>query len=293
MSAASSKLWNLLSSFDVVHIHQALTVFGCYCAVIARTLNRTVIMTDLGGGENELLLNHGGIQLSDGLLSISAFAKSLIGGYFKGPHEVIIGPVDTEVFRPSLSSIRKTDVLVVGPILPHKGIDRIIDALPSGLPLKVVGRNYHDRYFRLLRKRASGKDVTFITQVGDEDLQALYQSSGLYVQASTYVDVYGNRIQKPELMGLTTLEALASGMPAVVAQTASLPELATDERFTRVFKDREELALVLNEYKSGTWPGPNAGKLAREHTVANYSFDIVGKKIARFYSDVHLARMGE
>ena len=157
-------LWNLLSSFDVIHIHQALTIFGCYCAVIARTLNKTIIMTDLGGGENELLLKHGGIQLSDGLLSISAFAKSLISGYFEGPHEAIIGPVDTKTFRPSLSSIRKTDVLVVGRILPHKGIDRIIDALPSGLPLKVVGRQKlpcHEIRFKLLRKQASGKDVTF------------------------------------------------------------------------------------------------------------------------------------
>jgi glycosyltransferase involved in cell wall biosynthesis len=292
MSAASPKLWNLLSSFDVVHIHQALTVFGCYCAVIARTLNKTIIMTDLGGGENELLLKHGGIQLSDGLLSISAFAKSLLSGYFKGPHEAVIGPVDTGTFRPSHSSTRKTDVLVVGRILPHKGIDRIIDALPSGLPLKVVGRNYHDRYFRLLRKRASGKDVTFITEAGDTDLQALYQTSGLYVQASTYVDVYGSRTQKPELMGLTTLEALASGMPAAVAHAASLPELATDKRFTRIFRDHDELTSVLKEYKSGTWPGPDAGELAREHAVTTYSFDVVGKRIARFYSDVHQARMG-
>jgi len=35
MGAMSRRLWEALNAFDVVHVHQALTFFGCYCAVIA------------------------------------------------------------------------------------------------------------------------------------------------------------------------------------------------------------------------------------------------------------------
>jgi glycosyltransferase involved in cell wall biosynthesis len=161
------------------------------------------------------------------------------------------------------------------------------------LHLKIVGRRYHQEYFKLLSKKARGKDVMFVTDADDLVLRDLYQTSGLYIQASTYVDSYGKYVQKPELMGLTTLEALSSGMPAVVAATASLPELASDDRYSRVFRDVAELGEILIEYKHGAWPEAGAGSLARSHTVLHYSFPVVGEKIARFYADVHRARLVE
>lgn len=292
MSAASPRLWELLLDYDLIHVHQALTLFGCYCAVVARTLGKTMIMTDLGGGENEILLKYGGINLADGLLSISGFAKSLIAGYFKGPHVSIIGPVDTDTFSPGAAHVRTRDALVVGRLLPHKGIDRILEALPPTLHLFVVGRRYHDDYFELLNRKAAGKQVTFITDADDTALKNFYRTCGVYIHASTYTDVYGHRVDKPELMGLTTLEALSSGMPVVVANTASLPELAPDFRFSRVFKSVDHLSQILTEYVDGSWPPESVAELARNHTVQNYSFRVVGERIARFYADVHQRRTG-
>ncbi len=295
MAAMSARLWQALADVDVVHVHQALTFFGCYCAVIARSLNKTLVMTDLGGGENPLLLQHGGLALADGLLSISDFARSLVGAYFRGPHAAIIGPVDTGAFAPpsgasASSGGRPREVLSVGRLLPHKGVDRIIDALPPGLPLRLVGRPYDAEYFALLRERAAGKQVTFVVDADDAALRQCYHAAGLYVHASTFIDCYGRRIAKPELMGLTTLEALASGLPVAVANTASLPELAPDPRFSRVFQDVADLRGILEAFAAGTWPGPDAGDLARRHTVDNYSFPVVGRRIAAFYAELHAAR---
>ncbi len=293
MAAMSHEMWRWLADFDVIHIHQGLTFFGCMSTVMGRSLGKTVIITDLGGGDNTLMLDHGGLGLADGLVSISNFAGTMTRSYFKGPHTALIGPVDTELFAPPPQRQPSREVLSVGRLMPHKGADRIIDALPPGLSLRLVGRPYHPEYFALLQKRAQGKDVTFVTDAGDMELRQCYQNAGLYVHASTFIDVYGKRTAKPELMGLTTLEALASGLPVAVANTASLPELAPDPRFSRVFDDAAGLRAVLEDFAAGRWPAGNAGALARQHAVDRYGFAVFGRSLLAFYAEVHAQRLAQ
>ena len=78
------------------------------------------------------MLQGRGLELFGGILSISRYAHSLVDGYFSGPHEILVGPVDTDRFCPdeTIPRDRKT-VLCVSRILPHKGIDRVIKALPG------------------------------------------------------------------------------------------------------------------------------------------------------------------
>src|SRR5438093_429116 len=70
---------------------------------------------------------------------------------------VIYGGADPRRFYPDPSASRD-GVLFVGRITPHKGIDRLIAALPMGAHLKVVGSAGHDPrpperdYPRLLRR---------------------------------------------------------------------------------------------------------------------------------------------
>ncbi len=88
-AAVSSQLWEALARFDVVHIHQALTAFGCYCMVVARSLGKPIVLTDFGGDCLELMLPHAAIQMASGVLSMSEPAKALVARRFQGPHEVI------------------------------------------------------------------------------------------------------------------------------------------------------------------------------------------------------------
>jgi glycosyltransferase involved in cell wall biosynthesis len=279
-----------LHGFDLIHIHQSMTVFGAYAVSVARSLKIPVIGTDLGGGSYDLMLRGSGIELFDGLVSISNYAAELVGTLFSGPHKVLIGPVDTHRFSPvpEVSSDRHR-VLCVSRIMPHKGLDRVIAALPEGLSLTLVGRVYHDEYYELIRKMANQKDVTILTGATDGELLRLYRTSGLFVQASTTKDIYGNPVSKPELMGLTTLEAMACGLPAVVSNAGSLPELVPDKRFGRVFANHEELCAILRDYANGAWPGPGAGNLARQHVIAEHSMETIGRRLADFYRTVRAA----
>jgi glycosyltransferase involved in cell wall biosynthesis len=287
MAAISGRLWAELADFDLIHVHQSLTFFGAYCAVVAKSLRKILVMTDLGGGNNPLMLGGRGLQLADGLVSISQFSHSLIAPYHRCPHEVVIGPVDTIHFSPSAATReRSKSSICVGRILPHKGIDRIITALPDNLPLTVVGRIYDNKYFQVLKDLSKYKHVTFVSDADDEELLHQYRTATLFLQGSTFRDCFGNSIQKPELMGLTTLEAMACGLPVIVSDAASLPELATDRAFGQVFESEDHLRELFRAYMTGYWPAPNAGILARRHVEEKHSFRAVGHKLATFYTSL-------
>ncbi|GBU16658.1 MULTISPECIES: glycosyltransferase family 4 protein [Methylobacterium] len=284
-NAVSAALWRELTDFDLVHVHQCLTLFGAYSTAIVRSLKIPMIGTDLGGGEDPQMLRGRGVGLLDGVVSISQYAHNLLGSFFKGPHEILIGPIDTERFRAGAARPPRDPrkLICVSRILPHKGIDRVIAALPEGLSLTIVGRVYHQQYYELLLGMAADKDIRFVLDADDSALLALYDAHGIFVQASTARDIYGNDVAKPELMGLTTLEAMSFGLPVVVSDAGSLPELVPDPRFGRVFSDVPTLAAILREVVAGSWPGPNAGDLARAHVVQHHGMETIGHRLADFY----------
>ncbi len=289
MDATAEALWREIEPFDLVHVHQSLTQFGAYATAVAKSLGKPVVLTDLGGGNNRLMLEGRGLALADGIVSISAYAHSFVASLFAGPYEILIGPVDTDRFappaRPPTRAVRR--VICVSRILPHKGIDRIIAALPPGLSLTVVGRVYDEAYYERLRTMAAGKDVTFVHDADDDRLVALYRASDLFAQGSTARDLDGKPIAKPELMGLTTLEAMSCGLAAVVSDAGSLPELIQDERIGRVFSTHADLVDIFADVAAGFWPPPDAAAIARAHVVDRYSFVRVGERLGAFYARVH------
>lgn len=252
---------------------------------IVRSLGVPAIGTDLGGGANNLLLSSQGVELLDGVVSVSRYAHGLIGRLYSGPYEVLIGPVDTDRFRPASGGVAREGrtVLCVSRIMPHKGLDRVIAALPPGLSLVIVGRVDNEPYYQLLQQMAADKVVRFIHEADDDVLIGLYRSSDLFVRASAARDVYGYPVDKPEVISLTTLEAMACGLAAAVSDTGSLPELVPDRRLGRVFAGHHDLSAILHDVVAGVWPDPNAGRLARSHVVSRHGVAAIGRRIAGFY----------
>lgn len=286
MNSLPHDLWPILPNFDLIHLHQALTPFGEYCAAVAASLNIPFIATDLGGGESDLMLTGKGLELAARTISISRYAESFIRRGYSGRTDVVIGPVNTDFFRPGPKvSGYERYAICVSRILPHKGIDQIISALPPELPLVVVGEAYDKRYFDILQDMSRGKRVIFRQGVGDQELLELYRGASLFLQASTYQDIFGNRSNKPELMGLTPLEAMACGLPVILSNVASLPELLPGEEVGRVFGSLGELKGLLDEFVSGRWPRAGVAELARRHVVENYSYSAVGRTFAQIYRE--------
>jgi glycosyltransferase involved in cell wall biosynthesis len=140
---------------------------------------------------------------------------------------IVGGGVDVEALRPE-PGVDRTHALYVGRLLPGKGINYLIEGLPPGVPLRVVGRPYHEEYFALLRTLAHGKPVEFLTGATDDALRACYQSAIVSVLPTVYRDIYGHEYDRPELLGLVLLEAMACGTPVICTRVGAMPEIVED-----------------------------------------------------------------
>ena len=117
-------------------------------------------------------------------------------------------------------------ILFVGTFEPRKNVDGLLAAYarlrlraPDAPRLVLVGRRgwLFESTLRRLRELALEPHVTLLTELAETDLPALYRGAALFVLLSHY-----------EGFGLTVLEAMGCGVPAVIANRPSLPEIAGD-----------------------------------------------------------------
>lgn len=279
-SLDADKLTARLRPADAIYVHQCLTPVGLFVAAHGRLLGKRVFGSDAGAGEAPLLaLNPDIMAIYDGVHAISAFAAAAFVG-FPVPVHIVPGPVDTTLHQPPPDDAAPRDrrlVVSVGRILPHKGHERTIRALPPGMSLVIVGQPYDQEYLAYLRIVAEGKDVTFADWLDDAQVRALLHRAGIFVHASTHVDYRGHYAHKPELLGLAPLEALASGTQALVSDAACLPELAVLPGCL-VFRDEAELSDLMRAAASGELPQIEAGEMHRV-VDAGYGLARVGARL--------------
>jgi glycosyltransferase involved in cell wall biosynthesis len=133
---------------------------------------------------------------------------------------------ETRATLSALDLVHGQYVLAVGTIEPRKNIGHVVAAyarLPERLrtryPLVIAGASGWratdlERELHALMARG---EVRFLGHVPDEDLPILYAGARAFVFASVY-----------EGFGLPPLEAMASGVPVLVADRAALPEVTAD-----------------------------------------------------------------
>lgn len=127
--------------------------------------------------------------------------------------------------RPQLEHQNLGPLSSEGRILPHKGIDILIRALPHGMRLDIVGRPYHEDYFRHLQSIASGKLVNFKIALNYADTLAAYRRAVCVLLQSVYTTMYGDYTPVPELLGQTLLEGMACGLPAICTDAGAMSEI--------------------------------------------------------------------
>ncbi len=232
-----------IAKADVVHVHQWETIVANQCVVLGRLLGKRTFATDCGGsGPNfwrTLRLHH---HLT-GFIALSRFGATFYPE-MQDRTRVSLGGVDTTRFSPDDRVEREPRAVFVGRLLPHKGIDRVIDALPATMPLLVIGRPYDPHYRRLLDDKARGKQVEFREDVDDKALITAYRSSRVALLPSVYRPISGPRAVKSELLGLTLLEAMACATPVICTDVGGMPELVEHEQNGFVIDPADPSAIV-------------------------------------------------
>ncbi len=127
----------------------------------------------------------------------------------------------TQAAVPVVKLVNKEFILYVGRPLPHKNLERLIEAFGllkssrSKLQLVLVGKK--DKLYKRLEKSIKDlgiRDVHITGFVSEGQLRWLYQNTAAYVFPSL-----------SEGFGLPGLEAMAHGAPVVASHATCLPEI--------------------------------------------------------------------
>jgi glycosyltransferase involved in cell wall biosynthesis len=130
-------------------------------------------------------------------------------------------------------------LLFLGTLEPRKDVPTLLRAFAAvrashpGLLLALVGRRgwLYEPIFDTIEALGLQRDVRTIEDAANADLPPLFDGASAFALPSLY-----------EGFGLPALEALARGVPTVVADTSSLPEVVGDAALRHPPGDHEALA---------------------------------------------------
>ncbi len=279
-----------LDGAEMIHAHQMRATPVRLAAVVAALRRLPIAVTDHGLGPG----GWGGLlpRLFDLFLCVSEeSARSL-----RAPPQktrVIYGGCDPQRFTPDPNGVRE-GILFVGRLTPHKGIDRLLRALPEGARLTIAGTGGHDPsgrergYVDLLHALARDKDVNFVDAPGDDELVALYRSARVFVLPSVTRTCYGRDVAISELLGLAAIEAMSSGTPVICSRVGGLPEVVAHGETGYLVEpgDTDELRDRIRELLSDPQRAAKMGSAAREVVVQRFTWDACAARCLTAYEEL-------
>lgn len=270
----------------VAHCHQRFTTTSTSTAALCRLMQRKVFVTDHGGGGSDIAGRFPAIaNWYTGHLHVSNYSRQVAGHAEYKRARVIYGGIDCEKFSPSATTSKESLVVYVGRILPHKGINDLIEALPPGLNLEIIGRPYHERFQADLRRLAEGKAIRFREDCTDAEIVQAYRRARAIVLPSVYRDMYGGETRVPELLGQTLLEGMACDAAGICTDVASMPEIITDgvNGFVVPPNNPAELKKRLEQIRDDAAEAIRLGKAARQTVLDRFAWPGVVRRCLEQY----------
>lgn len=227
------------------------------------------------------------------VLAVSNFIREHAEAQYPGVRsksQTVYNGVDTGLFRPD-GEPEDPPILYVGRVEERKGVHVLVEAFEQVISrqrpnarLRIVGPHSYwaaqpSPYYQAIVERC--KNHPRIELIGptydDQALAAIYRDSTCTVVPSVF----------PEALGLTALEAQASGVPVVVSDAGGLPETVSAGTSGLVFANGNAgqlaeavLSIIGNRDRRRTM-----GAAARAWVMARFSWDLIATELERTYAE--------
>ncbi|MFJ7204611.1 glycosyltransferase family 4 protein [Streptomyces sp. NPDC098789] len=214
----------------------------------------------------------------------------------------LVPAVDADAYRPDpdagaalraeLGLEGKRIILCVARLVPRKGQDKLIEAMPlirrqvPDAVLLVVGQGPHEARLRKLALRHGGEDaVRFVGGKTHRETPRYYAAADVFAMPC--------RTRKGGLeaegLGIVFLEAAASGLPVVVGASGGAPDTVVDGTTGRVVDgtDPVVVAAVLTRLLLDAGRAAQMGAAGREWARESWSWDAQAQHLTRLLDPAH------
>lgn len=246
------------------------------------------------------------LRRADRLYAVSSYTADVLRGLVgaRGPAVALLrNGVDLDRFRPDVDSTAvrarhslgsAPTIVAVGRLVPRKGQDVLIAALPQiraavpGTRLLLVGTGRDRQRLERLMHRHRAEGVVFAGRVDWDDLPAYHRAGTVFAHPNR--SRWGGLEQ--EGFGVVFLEAQACGVPVVAGRSGGSPEALVDGH-TGVLIDGHDRQAVVGAIVALLTDGQRRramGRAARAWVKRSWSWDTIVDGFARDLSELS-ARM--
>ncbi|MFZ2658260.1 MAG: glycosyltransferase family 4 protein [Victivallales bacterium] len=230
------------------------------------------------------------LQLCDGIVTLSRYMQELMVKIHPGikgkPMAVIPGGADINKFYPSSKEdktlareklgLQESEFVIMTSrrLIPRTGVDILIKAFTAAkaktgkdMKLLIVGSGIlMEELKQLSSSLGMDKDIIFTGFVDEKDLPSYYQTADLFIMPTKELEGFG----------LSTVEAMACGIPAVGTDVGGTPEILREV-----------------SYKCTTGILPVADFNYDDLIIKGCSENAIAEKLIRFSTRESLAGLGE
>jgi colanic acid/amylovoran biosynthesis glycosyltransferase len=204
--------------------------------------------------------------------------------------------LDLGVYKPAPAPPQTFRILSVGPLLPRKGFDTLVEACAilerDGVDFEcnIVGDGPVRAAVEARAKELGLERVHFLGKQSQEKLPEIYRTSSVFVLAAVHGDQAAGGSKRPSASDLihfgipnVILEAMASGVPIVTTRMPALVEVFVDGETGAYVPERDPAALAATLKKLAGDRGKlhAMGQRALERMRAGFDIQLTSQEVAQ------------